>query len=132
LPLVALEATLACHLEGAVDAVPAIAALRRPTADVRARAEAWHASLASRGIACEVVALDAVAGGGSFADEAFPSAGIALASSDPDALLDALRAGDPPVIARIDDARVVLDARTVLDGEDDDLLRAIAAATSRE
>jgi L-seryl-tRNA(Ser) seleniumtransferase len=128
LPLVALEATLAHHLEGAIDAVPAIAALRRPTAEVCARAERWRDTLASLDVACEGVALDAVAGGGSFADESLPSAGIALASTDPGALLDALRAADPPVIARIDAGRVVLDARTVLDGEDDALLRSIAAA----
>jgi len=127
LPLVALEATLVHLLRGDVDAVPALAALRTPLREVRARAERWHAELSSRGVACEVVDLEAMAGGGAFAEEALASAGIALAG-DPEALLGRLRAGDPPLIARIEKERVVLDARTVLPGEDEDLVRIAACA----
>ena len=45
LPLVALEATVALYLEGRLDEIPALAALRRPLDEVRARAEAWQAAL---------------------------------------------------------------------------------------
>ena len=37
-----------------------------------------------------------------------------------------LRAGDPPVIARIEDERLVLDLRTVLPEEEDELAGQIA------
>jgi len=129
LPLVALEATLGHLLRGELDAIPALAALRAAVSQVRARAEAWARALTERGIACEAVALDAVAGGGAFAEERLPSAGVAL-RGDPERWLQKLRAGDPPVVARIEGDRVVLDARTVLPAEDEPLLHAVVRAAS--
>jgi L-seryl-tRNA(Ser) seleniumtransferase len=131
LPLVALEATVAHVQRGEIDAIPTLAALRTPVHEVRARAERWSHALAGQGVKCDVVDLAAVAGGGAFAEESFASAGIAL-SGDPEVLLSRLRRGDPPVVARIEGDRVVLDARTVLRDEDDPLLRAIVAASSAE
>ena len=131
LPLVALEATLAHLQRGEVEAIPVLAALRTPVGEVRARAERWSRVLAERGVKCDVVDLAAVAGGGAFAEESFASAGIAL-GGDPEALLSRLRRGDPPVVARIAEDRVVLDARTVLQDEDEPLLRAIVAAAGAE
>jgi L-seryl-tRNA(Ser) seleniumtransferase len=127
LPLVALEATLGHWLRGELDAIPALAALRVPVAEVRARAEAWARVLGERGVACEAVALDAVAGGGAFAEEKAPSAGVAL-EGDAERWLEALRRGEPPVMARIEGDRVVLDARTILPTEDAALLGAIVHA----
>ena len=43
-------------------------------------------------------------------------------------LLDALRRGDPAVVGRIEDGRVVLDLRTVDPGADDELARALDGA----
>ena len=129
LPLVALEATLGHLLRGELDAIPALAALRAPVSRVRVRAEGWARALNDRGIACEAVALDAVAGGGAFTEERLPSAGVAL-SGDAERWLERLRAGDPPVVARIEGDRVVLDARTVLPAEDEALLRAVVRAAS--
>lgn len=131
LPLVALEATLAHLQRGEVDAIPTLAALRTPVGEVRARAERWSGALAERGVKCAVIDLAGVAGGGAFAEESFASAGIAL-EGDAEAMLARLRRGEPPVIARIEGDRVVLDARTVLPDEDEPLLRAIVAASSAE
>jgi L-seryl-tRNA(Ser) seleniumtransferase len=39
-----------------------------------------------------------------------------------------LRAGEPKVVGRIQDGRVVLDARTVLEGEDEGLMEAVVGA----
>jgi L-seryl-tRNA(Ser) seleniumtransferase len=131
LPLVALETTVLQLLRGDRDAVPVLAALRRPVAEIRARAEHWARALGSRGVSCQVVDLEAMAGGGAFAQEALASAGVAL-EGPADAKLTRLRRGDPPVFARIVDDRVVLDARTVLPGEDEDLLAAITALSTPE
>ena len=98
---------------------------------VRSRAEAWARALAEGGVACEVVTLAAVAGGGAFAEEQVPSAGVALAG-DAERWLEKLRTGDPPVVARIEADRLVLDARTVLPGEDAELLAAVVNAKSTE
>ncbi len=39
-----------------------------------------------------------------------------------------MRAGDPPVVGRIQDGRLLLDARTLADGEVEDAARAVRAA----
>jgi L-seryl-tRNA(Ser) seleniumtransferase len=127
LPLVALEATLACYLEGRTADVPALAALRAPVEQVRARAQRWADHLAGRGVAAEVVEHTVEVGGGALADATAASAGVALTGA-PERLAAALRAGDPPVLGRIHEGRLLLDARTVLPGEDDALLAAVVLA----
>jgi L-seryl-tRNA(Ser) seleniumtransferase len=101
-----------------------------PLAAVRARALAWRDALASRGVSVEVVDLEAAMGGGTLAEAALASVGVALAG-DADQLAALLRAGDPPVVARIHEGRLLFDARTVLPGEDEALLAAVCAAQSR-
>lgn len=128
LPLVALEATLACYLEGDLDAIPALRMIRAPVEAVRARAEGWREALAAQGVAAEVVDLESAVGGGALADAGLASAGLALPGDDPDALAARLRAGDPPVVGRVHEGRLLIDARTVLPGQDEDLLEAVAAA----
>jgi L-seryl-tRNA(Ser) seleniumtransferase len=131
LPLVALEATLACYLEGALEEIPAVAAMRASLASVRARAAAWQAALAARGVGSAVVDVDAVVGGGAYAEVPIASAGLALDAPDAcsaEEVSRRLRAVDLPIVARIHDGRVVVDARTVLPSEDRALLDGIVAA----
>jgi L-seryl-tRNA(Ser) seleniumtransferase len=130
LPLVALEATLASYLEGSLDEIPALAAARAPLARVRDRAAGWQRALASRGVAVEIVSLDAAMGGGTLAEASLASCGVAL-DGDAERLAALLRAGDPAVIARIHEGRLLFDARTVLPGEDEALLAAIGAARAQ-
>jgi L-seryl-tRNA(Ser) seleniumtransferase len=54
-------------------------------------------------------------GGGSLPGETLPTKLVALAVNAPDAFLAKLRYGDPPVVARIENDRVVFDLRTVDD-----------------
>jgi L-seryl-tRNA(Ser) seleniumtransferase len=101
-------------------------------AELLARAQAWVARLEEGGVKARVVELCSVTGGGTFAGEEIPSAGLAIDGSDPDALLAALRRAEPPVLARIEEGVVVCDARTVLPGEDDALLASVRSALSSE
>ena len=128
LPLVALEATLASYLEGDVDAVPAQAAMRRPIAEVRARVEGWCRKLAARGVTASSVEVGACVGGGTLAEEALPSCAAHIQTDDVDGLARALRRSTPPVLARIQQDRLLLDGRTVLPSEDEALLDAVVAA----
>jgi L-seryl-tRNA(Ser) seleniumtransferase len=131
LPLVALEATLECYLEGDLDRVPTIAAVRAPLEAVAARAAAWQSALAKRGIQGAIVELTVAMGGGSLAEEPLPSVGLAIDSAEgasASALAYRLRRGDPPVLARIHEGRLLLDARTVLPGEDEALLEGVISA----
>jgi L-seryl-tRNA(Ser) seleniumtransferase len=95
----------------------------RPGA-VRARADA----LAARLPGVEVVSLRSTVGGGSLPGETLPSFGLALAARSADGLLAALRTGEPPVVGRIEDGRVVLDLRTVEPSSDEALAAAIGRA----
>lgn len=128
LPLVALEATLASYLRGDAGDVPAVAMAQRPLGELRARAEAWQAALAARGCASRVVDVTSVTGGGTYAGEEVASVAIAIDGPSPDALLARLRAAETPIVARIEEGVVLFDARTVLPGEDDALVRGVASA----
>jgi L-seryl-tRNA(Ser) seleniumtransferase len=122
LPLVALEATLAAYLAGDLDSIPAVAMVRAPLVALRERARTWAAALGDTGVPVAVIDLASVTGGGTYAEEQLPSAGVSLCVADPDALVGALRSAPDPVLARIEDGLVVLDARTVLAGEDRELV----------
>ena len=131
LTLAALEATLAQYRDPdhAVREIPTLAMIAAPVADIRARARSLAERLSSRGIICEVVETDASVGGGSFPTARIASAAVAL-SGDAGHTDVRLRAGEPPVVSRIVDGRVVLDVRTVpaaVDAELPDILeRALA------
>jgi len=56
---------------------------------------------------------------------------VALEVASPDALAARLRAGDPPVISRIENDRLCLDPRTVFVAEEEALLQAVQAALIR-
>ena len=126
----ALEATLLEHVAGRASAtVPVAAMIAMPRAAIAARA----AALADRlrgvgGLATAVVDGVSTIGGGSAPGSALPTAllALALAGCAPDDLLARLRTQATPLIARIEDDRVVLDLRTVRPDEDEELARLIA------
>jgi L-seryl-tRNA(Ser) seleniumtransferase len=128
LPMVALEATLASYLEGDLGVIPALATMRRDPLQVKARVEQWQRHLAEHGVAAEVVELGAQVGGGTLASMPLPSWGLAFDPDEPDAMAKRLRLGDPPVLPRIQDDRLLIDGRTVLPDEDDELLATIRTA----
>ena len=80
------------------------------------------------GIKAEVVAGRSTVGGGSLPGETLPTWLVAIACDSPDALAARLRRNDPPIIARIEEGRLVLDPRTVQAGEVKLLLDAVTAA----
>ena len=67
-------------------------------------------------------------GGGSLPGETLPTWLIAL-DGNPDAMADALRQADPPVIGRIEDDKLVLDLRTIVAEEEDAVAKAVRLAT---
>jgi L-seryl-tRNA(Ser) seleniumtransferase len=121
----ALEAALRNTLLERWDAIPALAMIRQTPAAIYSRAEALLARFPQ--IAAEIHPGKSVVGGGSTPDQELDTWLIALDSPDPESAEAALRAGDPPVVARIERDRVVLDLRTVLPGEEDELGAALAA-----
>ncbi|HVY46870.1 MAG TPA: hypothetical protein VHB21_13375, partial [Minicystis sp.] len=122
------EATLAAYVEGRLDDVPALRMMREPKERVRARVAGWRAALAARGVEARLVDVEGAVGGGALAEEPVPSVALAIDAPDVDALATRLRAGSPPVVARIREGSLLLDGRTVLPGEDEAMLEAVLRA----
>lgn len=128
LPLVALEATLACYLEGDLDGIPALASVRAPTNLVHARAERLCTALVDRNIDARLIELHAAVGGGACAEDPLASWGVAVQVTHVDRVAQRLRAGTPSVLPRVQEDTVLFDVRTLLDGEDKPLVEAIVRA----
>jgi L-seryl-tRNA(Ser) seleniumtransferase len=132
LTLAALEATLALYREAkrALSEIPVLAMLTASQESVCARAWRLRDALAASGVVASVIDTDASVGGGAFPTARIPSAAVALGG--PAARIEReLRLGDPPVIARVADDRVLLDPRTVPETEDAALTRAAGEAIAR-
>ena len=84
-----------------------------------------HRRAAALGVG-EVVACRSVPGGGSLPGVDIESFGIAV---DGD-ITEALRACEPPVIARVDEGRTILDLRTVDPSDDAPVADAVRSCTS--
>ena len=120
----ALEATLQEHAAGrAPQTVPVLRMLSLDAAAIGRRAEALAADLPPAATA--IVDGHSTIGGGSAPGSALPTRLLALspASGSAGELETRLRHADPPVVARIDQDRVVLDLRTVQPAEDGELRR---------
>ena len=127
LTLAALEATLRQRLAGRDDEIPVHRMLRVPVEEVRRRAAHWSVKLEDRGVASRLVAGESAVGGGSVPGHGLPTILVAL-DGPASRLATALRRGDPPVIARIENDACCLDPRTVLRGEDETLIDAVEVA----
>ena len=92
---------------------------------LEARAAAWAAALRAAGVEAEVWAGQSTVGGGSLPGETLPTSLLALPGLSADRMAARLRAGDPPVIARITQDALVLDPRTVAAADEETLLRQV-------
>lgn len=126
--LAALEATLFAYLEEerALSEVPTLRMLTAPRSEVRVRAESLaHRLRAALGDAADVTTADDIAraGGGALPLADIPSAVVAIA---PRAMsvgkLEALVrcGGEPAVVARVKDDRLLIDPRTLLSSAEED------------
>jgi L-seryl-tRNA(Ser) seleniumtransferase len=127
LSLAALEATLADHLAGRRDELPVWRALLLTPADLKPRAAALAGKV---GPAATLRRGTSVAGGGSLPGEGLESVLVEVdpAPASATAVAARLRAGDPPVVARVERGRVVLDLRTVPEEQDSLVAEALTAA----
>jgi L-seryl-tRNA(Ser) seleniumtransferase len=126
----ALEATLVEYAAGrAAMTVPVQRMLTMAPDEIRARAQALSAKIgAFGGWRAEVAPGMSAVGGGSAPGVDLPTWLIAIERDglSPDALEEQLRRLTPPVIARIERDRVLLDLRTVFPTEDQQLLDLLA------
>jgi L-seryl-tRNA(Ser) seleniumtransferase len=112
--LAALTATLALHRESRLERIPLYRMLSASLDELRARAQAYRSALP----ALRVVESDAYVGGGALPQARIPSIAVAFGTPQPDVFSAALRRGSPPIVARIEAGRVLLDLRTIAPEED--------------
>jgi L-seryl-tRNA(Ser) seleniumtransferase len=117
--LAGLSATLLHYLKDEAEReIPIWQMISCTPAQLRARASRW-AEVIRTG---EVTAGQSTVGGGSLPEEMLPTFLLALNGRQPNRFLARLRASSPPIIARVEEERVVLDPRTVLPEEEGALL----------
>ena len=131
--LAILEATLAEYAAGrARDTVPVQRMLHLNADDLEARVQALAAPLAKAGWRVAMISGSSAVGGGSAPGAELPTVLLSIAREGQSAAATEawLRSLDPPVVARIEHDRVVLDLRTVPPEQDAALASMLATATS--
>jgi len=132
----ALEATLLAYVKRDHDAVPVLRMMRLSKDEIARRAEGIVSQVESAqgksaGVKLELVDGESVIGGGAAPSAVLPTRLIAATHADlsADELCARLRASTPPVIARVEERRVLLDLRTVFPEQDANLATALASLT---
>jgi L-seryl-tRNA(Ser) seleniumtransferase len=134
--LAALEATLRLYRDPprALREIPTLRMVGEDAGEVRARAETLASLLEAAGVAgAAVVETRCAVGGGTYPEVGIPSWALTLPTGGdltPETLATRLRAGTPPVVARIEEDRLLLEVRTVLPAEVEDLVRCVAVAVA--
>ncbi len=127
LTIAALEATIRFYLDGKMDDVPALRMIRLPIRELAARAVSLAEKLAELpSISARVEDGESVIGGGSTPARSLPARLIAVHHRKLSAqeIESALRQNKPPIIARVERGRLLLDLRTVFEDQDEEILRA--------
>jgi L-seryl-tRNA(Ser) seleniumtransferase len=132
LTLAALETTLALFLdpEEAVRRVPTLRMLARTCEDIAAQADRIAAALNEREVPAQVSVVDGASqmGSGSLPTQNLRTRLVALAPRGQSAatLARKLRQGKPSVVTRVKTDQVLIDPRTLLDGDETLLVEAVA------
>jgi len=121
--LAGITATLLHYLKDEAEReIPIWQMISMEPKQVKVRAEAWRKALGQG----EVVESESTVGGGSLPGESMKTWVLALSVKSPDRFMAELRKSDPPLIARTENDRVLLDPRTVLPEQDELLLEILS------
>ncbi len=125
----ALEATLLAYLREDFDAIPTLRMMRGSEEDLQHRAEHMvrHLHISSPQLEVELVETRSVIGGGSAPGATLPSYAVALKSVrlSAEEILGRLRQWATPIVARVEEGRVLLDLRTVAAEQDAVVMAAV-------
>jgi L-seryl-tRNA(Ser) seleniumtransferase len=125
--LAGLSATLLSYVnQRAIKELPVWRMISATPAALLSRAQRLSEMIGSA--QSSVVECTSAVGGGSLPGETLPSYAVALLHDRPDELARRMRNGNPPVVGRILDGRFILDVRTVLKEQEDDLGAAVRTA----
>ena len=125
--LAAMNVTLLHYLrDEATREIPVWRMISMTARQAKVRAEAWKDSIGKG----DVVPSESTVGGGSLPDESMPTFVLSLTVKNPDKFLKRLRESNPPIIARTEDDKILLDPRTVLQEQDTLLLSTLYSLLS--
>lgn len=115
-----LEATLLAYVRGDYNSIPAVGMMRLTREQIGVRAEELTRRVASPKFRAEIVDGESLLGGGAAPSSALPTklVGLTCEGLSADELSARLRGQNPPIIARVEDGRVLLDLRTVPPAQD--------------
>jgi len=120
--LAALAETIQHYLKDeALSQIPIWQMISAAPNQIHARAQHWQTALGFG----DLVDGQSTVGGGSLPEETLPTTLLSLEGRHPNQLLKQLRCAEVPVIARVEADRVVLDPRTVLPDQDDQLIQCL-------
>ena len=124
----ALETTLRNLVLERWDQIPALRMISQSSQELLSRAEAFARRLS--GLRVEIVKGSSLIGGGATPEQPLASWLVAIDCADVVKAERRCRFSDPPVVARIENARLLFDLRTVFPSEEEDLVRVIREACS--
>jgi len=124
----ALEGTLLAYVKRKYDEIPALQMMGIAKHEIASRAAALAAAVPAGSLHVDLLDGDSVVGGGSAPSATLPTRLLALTSRklSADELATRLRSSNPPIIARVEQGRVLLDLRTVFPAQDAVVLKALA------
>ncbi len=134
LTIAALEATLRAYLRGAWNEIPALRMMQMSLEEISTRTGRFYNALSVKvtGADAEMEIADgrSLVGGGSTPAQSLPTKVLRIASARHSAseLEVRLRSGAAPVIARIEDDRLLIDLRTVFPEQETGLAEALVQA----
>jgi L-seryl-tRNA(Ser) seleniumtransferase len=128
----ALEATLLAYVKHDHNAIPALRMMRISPVEIENRAEQIATKVRSQTLTIEIIDGQSVIGGGAAPSSSLPTRLLAITCDALSAneIAGHLRLSDPPVIARVEDGRVLLDLRTVFPEQDETVAKALAGLVS--
>lgn len=124
----ALEATLLAYVRRDHDSIPTLRMMRLTKEAIGERAAKLAARINSPKLRTEILDGESILGGGSAPSSVLPTQVLALSAEglSADDLAAHLRNSQPPIIARVEEGRVLLDLRTVFPEQDIAIATALA------
>jgi len=122
-----VQANLIHYLTGrAIEEIPIWRMIAMPIVELEERGGNLVERLRAAGLDAQLIDGRSAVGGGSLPGQTLPTKLVALETSLVTEWAARLRRGRPPVVARIERDRLLLDLRTVLPEQDEDLFRALS------
>jgi L-seryl-tRNA(Ser) seleniumtransferase len=125
----ALEATLLAYVKHDHNAIPALRMMHLSKDEINQRAEAVAGNVQSSVLKVEIIDGESVIGGGAAPSAVLPTRLLAVSREglSADEISARLRASEPPVVARVEEGRVLFDLRTVFPEQDGKVMAALRA-----